>query len=209
MPEAIVRSYKMKTDCGFAPNPDGGVLTIATCKAGIREAASCGEWIAGFTSLTLNGDPIGEERLVFLMRVTEKLRRDAYYERFPQKRPDRCPCGDNIYQPKGDGTYRHVGGVHHREKEAQEADHQSAGVLLSDEFYYFGGSPVPVDKRIRPNVPQGQSRYGALTTGDNARAFIAFVKDWAAQRYPGKSGMFAEPHRPCDAVCPRGCEGRP
>jgi hypothetical protein len=203
--EPCVRSYKQKTDCGFAPNPYGGTLTIATCKPGIREVAVPGEWIAGFTSKALNKDPVGEERLVFLMRVTEKLRREEYYARFPQKRPDQCPCGDNIYRPDGNGAYSHCGGCHHKEEKNQQNDHKSAWVLLSDEFYYFGGVPLFIDRDFRPKLPSGQTRYGSITRGDEAVRFITFVKKRAAELYPGQSGQFEEPHSPCGAKCPGGC----
>ena len=200
-----VRSYKMRTDCGFAPNPYGGMLTIATCKAYIREVAACGEWIAGFTSQALNGDPAGEERLVFLMRVTGKLRRDVYYDLFPQKRPDQDPCGDNIYRPDGNGGYCHVGGIHYTSAEDQEKDRKSEWVLLSDDFYYFGGKPVRVDA-VSLKVPRSQSRYGTLTKGIPAEAFIGFITQYAAKHYPGKSGMFEEPYAPPHkARCPSSC----
>jgi hypothetical protein len=200
-----MRSYKMKTDCGFAPNPYGGVLTLATCKPDIREIAACDEWIAGFTSQELNRDPVGAERLVFLMRVTGKLRRDEYYRKFPQKRPAQCPCGDNIHQPDGKGGYRHIGGHHHKDEKSQKDDHKSPWVLLSDEFYYFGGKPVCIDEEARPNLPQGRSRYGHITEGDGAGRFIEFVKRYAAEHYPGKSGMFEGPHSPCDKGCSCEC----
>ena len=204
MANTSVRSYKMNTDCGFAPNPYGGVLTIATCKPLIREVAKCGEWIAGFTSKTLNKDPVGQERLIFLMRVTEKLHRDVYYERYPQKRPDKCPCGDNIYRPDGHGSYIHIGGIHHRPEKAQKDDHKSAWVLLSTEFYYFGGKPVCINETPL-KIPRSQSPYGVITQGESAEAFIKFVRKYAADTYPGKSGMFEEPHTPCKLGCTSSC----
>ena len=45
-----IRSYKMTTATGFAPNYYGDILTLATCKSGIKKTARIGEWIAGFTS---------------------------------------------------------------------------------------------------------------------------------------------------------------
>ena len=199
-----VRSYKMETDSGFAPNPYGGLLTLATCKPGIRRVAACDEWVAGFTSKKMNGDPVGEERLVFLMRVAGKLRREIYYAWFPQKRPDQCTCGDNIYRPNNDGTYRHLGGPCHKGKAEQDDDHKSSWVLLADEFYYFGGKPLSIDKAARPNVPERQINFGRITEDEKAARFIDFVKNQATKLYPGKSGKFNEPHSPCDPDCPGG-----
>lgn len=62
-------SYKMTHDTGFAPNPFGHTLTLATCKPQIRRSKKQGDWIAGFTSKALTGDRVGEERLIYLMQV--------------------------------------------------------------------------------------------------------------------------------------------
>ena len=59
------------------PNPFHHMCTLATCKASIRLTKDIGDWVAGFTSAFLNGDPVGEERLIYLMQVTEKLGLDA------------------------------------------------------------------------------------------------------------------------------------
>ena len=47
-------SYKLTNDGGFAPNPFWGALTLATCKPQIRLSKRIGDWIAGFSSGTLN-----------------------------------------------------------------------------------------------------------------------------------------------------------
>ena len=82
-------AYKQTHDSGFAPNPFYGVCTLATCKPRIRLHKREGDWIAGFTSRKLNGDAIGEERLVFLMQVAEKIELGNYYTdpRFAAKIP--------------------------------------------------------------------------------------------------------------------------
>ena len=100
-------SYKITHDSGFAPNPFGHTLTLATCKPEIRRCKRVGDWVAGFTSGELNGDPVGDERLVYLMRVGEKtLIRDYFWDpRFQDKIPNmkaKGPypkTGDNIYRP--------------------------------------------------------------------------------------------------------------
>jgi len=86
-----VFSYKMTHDSGFAPNPFGHTLTLATCKPYMRKSKGKGQWIAGFTSVDLNRDPVGEERLVYLMRVGEKLHMRDYFAdpRFQDKNPVR------------------------------------------------------------------------------------------------------------------------
>ena len=100
-------AYKMTHDTGFAPNPFWGYLTLATCKPKIREHKRPGDWVAGFTSKELCGDWVGDERLVFLMQVEERMALADYFHdrRFQQRIPRDPPavkvyrCGDNIYRP--------------------------------------------------------------------------------------------------------------
>lgn len=80
--------YKMTCDTGFAPNPFYGVLTLATCKPNIRRVAKPGDWIAGFTGKPLNPkQKVGEEKLVYLAKITGKLTFAEYWQLFPEKRP--------------------------------------------------------------------------------------------------------------------------
>ena len=80
----------MTVDTGFAPNPFGCTLTLATCKPGIRNTARVGDWVAGFTSKGMAGHGTGAERLVYPMRVGEKLLLRHYFHdaRFEDKIAD-------------------------------------------------------------------------------------------------------------------------
>jgi hypothetical protein len=69
----------MINDSGFAPNPFHGLLTLANCKPYFRKHKKEGDWIAGFTSQGLNGDIVGDERLIFLMKVTSKIDYGKYW----------------------------------------------------------------------------------------------------------------------------------
>lgn len=42
-------SYVVARDYGFAPNPFGGICTLATCKQRIRNNANVNDWIFGIT----------------------------------------------------------------------------------------------------------------------------------------------------------------
>jgi Nucleotide modification associated domain 2 len=83
------------------------MLTLATCKPGIRRTKRIGDWIAGFTSQELNRDRVGHERLIFLMKVTDIIDQYRYYRHqdFQSKIPKidareiRDRAGDNIYRP--------------------------------------------------------------------------------------------------------------
>ncbi len=158
--------YKMTHDMGFAPNPNHGQLTLATCKPTIRRCANVGDWIAGWTAkdvLTKSGvKHFAEPKLVYLAKITEKLPLEEYWEKFPQKRPqllasgetaeEGCTgsCGnsseanaaiydngDNIYEKLPDGTWvQHPNGDH--TEADKERDLSGVNALICDEFWYFG-----------------------------------------------------------------------
>ncbi len=110
-------SHKMTHDSGFAPNPFWGELTLATCKPQIRLYENPGDWIAGFTSGELCGDRIGQEKLVYLMKVEQKLSIAQYFSRpryenkipNPQRPLHVHRVGDNIYRPlPPDGAFEQL-----------------------------------------------------------------------------------------------------
>lgn len=176
-------SYKMKHDNRFAPNPFFDVLTLATCKPKMRYNTQVGNWIAGWTSKYIAHNPteVGEEKLIYLARVTKKLTFDKYWEQYPQKHPiytdDKDVLeryGDNIYKPAGNGTFIQIKNVHHGEdKKAKDLSGES--VLVCEEFYYFSClSPLEIPSELRPNVPKVQTAYGMIT--EDASEFIDYVK---------------------------------
>jgi hypothetical protein len=204
-----VRSYKLTHDAGFAPNPFFGYLTLATCKPGIRRAAKVGEWIAGFTSGGLCGDPVGGERLIYLMRVSEILSFEDYFNdsRFMAKKPkldghsEVARHGDNIYQPLRHkateaSDFKQLRNPHHWDRGCSDTRttskaHDLAGrnVLIGTEFAYFGRNPLEIPETIRPNVPIGQSASGSLThEPERIRALVDFVFANAKRR------LIAPPH---------------
>lgn len=160
-------SYKMTNDVGFAPNPFHRVLTLATCKPQIRATKKLGDIIAGFTSKTLNGDRVGFERLVFIMKVTSIIDYDSYYsdQRFKLKKPKSGDGigmrGDNIYY-RENGIYKQAITYFHRSEREMAHDLGSDRVLVSNDFFYFGRAAIPVD-RFGINIPKGQSSYGVKT----------------------------------------------
>ncbi len=87
-------AYRETFDTGFAPNPFHGVLTLANCKPDIRRTAQVGDWIAAFTANSVSdGKKIiyrgkkGEEKVIWIGRVTKKLTYAEYWEQYKQKRP--------------------------------------------------------------------------------------------------------------------------
>lgn len=175
-------AYKQTADSGFAPNPFHGACTLATCKPRIRRHKQVGDWIAGFTSTGLNGDAVGQERLIYLMQVAEKLPLEDYHadQRFAAKIPtngsDQCveTVGDNIYGLR-DGAYFQVPNRHHS---AEHIARDTSGkfVLIGKTFVYFGSEPLVIPIELRPDIPRGQAGHGIQTRDVVlAQAFIDFV----------------------------------
>ncbi len=175
-------TYKLKHDTGFAPNPFHGVCTLATCKPLIRRHKMVGDWIAGFTSTKLNGDAVGFERLVYLMRVNEKIALAEYHSdpRFASKipRPDSGRCaetvGDNIYSFQGGVFVQLPNRSHGVGHMAQDLSGDNA--LVASTFAYFGSEPLVIPEEARPRVPKGQAGHGVRTEDPaRARLFVDFV----------------------------------
>jgi hypothetical protein len=191
----------MTHDTGFAPNPFGGIISLATCKPKIRECKTVGDWIAGFTSKQLDGSSIGNEKLVYLMQTTDKILFKEYWQnkKFIKRKPQPNSnlavkkCGDNIYIPiiKNPSTVSHfnlLANLHHKE-EHKAKDLNGKFVLISNKFYYFGSKPINIPVKIRPNVPKGQSSHGVRTYDtDRAIKFIAFIES----NY--QPGIYSHPH---------------
>ena len=160
----------MTSDTGFAPNPFHGTITLANCKPYIRMKKNKGDFIAGFTSNKLCGEKVGEERLIYIMKVTEKLSYEEYFhdERFQCKIPSDqsliAKAGDNIYKPSAtaDLGYVQLPTRHHQDVDEMKRDLKGKYVLLSTEFYYFGKGAIPIDN-FRIKIPKFQSAYGVKT----------------------------------------------
>ena len=194
--EQVLFSYKMTENSEFAPNPHFGILTLATCKPQIRKTKKIGQWIAGFTSLRCGGTKVGEERLIYLMKVTDKITYDRYWAEYPQKRnnpdaDDLSQYGDNIYQPLGNGNYRQTPNNHHDEHNRCHDLHSNM-VLLSTEFYYFGKChALKIPPHLRPNIPKGQCACGVRSY--DIDAFIDYVRKNAPADIPRN-----RTNRPCN-----------
>src|SRR5882672_7043012 len=84
-------SYVVEHDDGHAPNPYCGVCTLCRCKfrehkfrhgrrmpRNVVELAKEGDWIVGTGGANPRKSP-GRGKLVYAMRVDEKLSREQYY----------------------------------------------------------------------------------------------------------------------------------
>lgn len=151
-------SYVVPRDFGFAPNPFNGICTLATCKPPIRQAAVPGDWVFGTGAVE-----IGKNRLIYAMKVKEKITFEGYWNdpRFACKKPVingslKTMYGDNIYHRQGEGWQQAdshhslEGGVINPKN--LKRDTSVDAVLVSDHFYYFGKTVVNIPADIVDGV---------------------------------------------------------
>jgi hypothetical protein len=145
--------YVVDRDLGFAPNPFHGSCTLATCKPVIRNGAKVGDWVMGVGGGRLKATG----KCIYLMRVSETLTFNEYWSdaRFQRKKPLRngslvMMVGDNIYHQEADGSWVQEDSHHSNPDgspnvENVQRDTSCMNVLISNHFFYFGGSAPVVD----------------------------------------------------------------
>jgi hypothetical protein len=170
--------YAVSYDLGFAPNPFGGLCSLACCKPKIREQAKHGDWIIGLTGAKLHP----ALRCVFAMVVTRDLTFDEYWADpvFVSRRPkrngsDKKLVGDNIYHRDRPGaSWLQEDSVHSLvtgKPCAENTMHDTRinRVLLSDRFIYFGAEAPAVPLVV----------LNAMDYRKNARDYRVFTETGA------------------------------
>jgi hypothetical protein len=188
-------SYVVARDYGFAPNPFYGHCTLATCKPRIREAASKGDWVLGCGSAKHKASGF----LVYAMQVDEKLHFNDYWKskKFRGKRPTmngslKQMYGDNIYHFDQSKKRWVQVDSHHSNRDGSENEYnkkrdlKSEYVLISSQFWYFGGHPLKLVSRFR----NGKScvcctgrGYRIIRDEELVSQFISWVGKQAMQGY--------------------------
>ncbi len=148
--------YAVSYDLGFAPNPFGGVCSLACCKPNIRNQAQIGDWVIGMGGTKIKA--VG--RCVFAMLVTKTMTFDEYWEHpnYKTRRPKRNgspkkQVGDNIYHRRvPDEMFLQEDSVHSLADGSScilntAHDTRIDRILLSNHFIYYGekASAVPTD----------------------------------------------------------------
>lgn len=154
----ILYSYVLPFDTGFAPNPYGGALTLATCKPRIRRRARPGDWLVG----TGSAQTVGTARLVYAARVAEVVPLAQYGmdERFESKIPRASSAeewqrhGDNIYTVAEDGSWLQRRNDYHYQRH-MATDLSGENALLCSEFWYFGDEAPLIPEEFRGLVKSG------------------------------------------------------
>lgn len=156
-------TYCIRYDDGAAPNPFWGVCTLTICKPAIRRTASIGDWVIGTGATNVRGHGDLSNKLVYAMKVTNKLTLEKYDEFCTNSLPEKKPDWNNK-DPKrrlGDCIYDYSLGKPIQRKSVHtednlEKDLSGKYALLSDHFYYFGDKPLDLPQELYPIVHQTQ-----------------------------------------------------
>lgn len=131
----------------------------------MEELAIEGDWIVG----TGGANPrksAGHGKLVYAMRVDEKLTREKYYAdpRFAKKRVETSSQGDN-------------------KRPGDRFERREQFVLISRHFYYFGAGAIDIPEQF---VKLGLEKRGPGFRRDfpDVAGFVA----WIETQKPGKHG---------------------
>jgi hypothetical protein len=172
--------YAVSYDLGFAPNPFGGLCSLACCKPQIRNRALVGDWIVGLTGTKIPP----ALRCVFGMVVTGDTTFDGYWTNpdFASRRPKRNGSpkklvGDNIYHRIApDGGWLQEDSVHSLADGSQcplntSHDTRIERVLLSERFVYFGSAAPAVPRAVLASFeyernPRDYRRFDIETAAD-------------------------------------------
>jgi hypothetical protein len=211
-------SYCIPGDAGAAPNPYGGMCTLAICKPAIRRTAQVGDWVVGVGAKHAADGKDHSGKVVYAMRVTEKLAFEKYDKKYPFKRPKRDRkdrtrwLGDNIYDfsrpdPLTKKPPRQRWGVHAQED--IKTDLGGKFVLISSEFVYFGSQPKPLPKHLHPIIKQGPGNKAAAND-PYVESFLEWLKSlpvkWNKPLHDPQVWPFGDEDETCVSACERGKE---
>lgn len=183
--------YVVRYDFGFAPNPFGGVCTLACCMPVIRRTARQGDWLIGMGGRDLKATG----RCIYAMRVTGEMTFNQYWQadRFIGKRPVRngsrkTMVGDNVYRtdPKT-GEWLQENCVHSQPSGEQDLpntlhDTGTDRVLISEEFYYFGAKAPEVPARLLDQIGYRNGRGHRVYQKEDCRKFLDWIRTAAGRQ---------------------------
>jgi hypothetical protein len=155
-------SYVVDHDTGYAPNPFGGLCTLACCKysktgrrRNIVELAKEGDWIVGTGGKS--GRTSGHGTIVYAMKVANTIP-FADYCRYPRFR-GRCDAG-----------------------KPSPAEHWRMA-LISKHYFYFGGNAKQIPKRFSKIEKRGPGFKNKFT-----EAFVDDFVVWIMGHKRGRRG---------------------
>ncbi len=181
--EPTLYSYVVEHDTGYAPNPYFRFCTLCRCKfkgrknkgrKNIVELAKEGDWVIGTGGASKRS--AGNGKLVYAMRVDEKLTRGEYFadSRFAEKKPLKTR------------TYEHTRGDNERPRNDFE---RKQFALVSRHFHYFGANAIDIPGKL--DIEKKGPGFRSHFDPEDVCRFLEWLKK---QSKPGKHG------EPCQKV---------
>lgn len=180
-----IMSYIITHDYGFAPNPYGGFLTLATCKPKIRNSAKIGDILVGIGSST----GAYKNRLIYAAQVSNVVDMNEYFENpiyQVKKTSDENISrrrGDNIYYQEN-GTWIQLNNPFHDEGNMSH-DLNSTNVLICEDFWYFGNKAPFLPENFLGIVKKGPGHKNI-----NDQNLVSSFLDWLSIH---KKGIIGKP----------------
>ncbi len=172
-------SYVVDHDHGFAPNPSGGFCTLAKCKFGTKrrnivELADVGDWIAGTGGADLKKSA-GHGRLIYAMRVDQKMPLSEYCQAYQGRRVD----AEHVVSQ--DGRF----------------------ALISRHFFYFGRSAIDISEIPQDHLDHEFEKRGPGHRSDFTEEFIEDFVSWLEATFA--KGVHGLPCKPLTAYIVPSC----
>jgi hypothetical protein len=206
-------TYKVAYDGGSAPNPYGGICTLAICKPKIRSVAKPGDVVVGF------GCKEDELRIVYCMIVDENPTWEDYIKRCNSVGPDsikkkipkhKKDQGDCIwYDSKNYAKARESSSNHDGHEDFDRDVTNGKRVLIGSTFWYFGAHDknsiiIPDDNELVRIVPRAQGHRS--TSNKNFHdEFVKFFNAELIKKGITKSGKIGTPKDHPDTIDEKSC----
>ncbi len=202
--EMKLYSYVVEHDNGYGPNPYFRFCTLCGCKfrggKNIVQLAKVGDWVVGTGGASKKS--AGHGKLVYAMRVDEKLTRWEYFTDSRFERKKRGGKTATYEQTRGDNQDPRKDGENDFWCEAPQLSDRKFKqfVLVSKHFYYFGAEAkkmddIPKEFHLEKRGPGFRSDFDPA----DIRRFLEWLKK---QSKPGKHGepcykALIEKPKPC------------
>jgi hypothetical protein len=192
-------SYVITCDRGFAPNPFGGFLTLATCKPRIRRAAREDDLIIATGSVSTQY----KRKLIYAAVVSKVVPWEEYGSSadYKIKRPSTKgkwwrKHGDNIYA-KVNKKWKRRRNESHTTRETMIHDLRGKNVLVCNRFWYFGADAKVIPANLRKVIQKGRG-HKRIEDGVLVQEFLKWLNREYAAGCRGTPALSPKPTNRCD-----------
>ncbi|GGD44387.1 hypothetical protein GRI62_10650 [Erythrobacter arachoides] len=170
----MTRAYRyiLTHDSGMAPCPDGGLISLATCKPVIRRVARPGDWVLGFRPGSLE-----RGLMLWAGRVAEKMSHGEYQRQHGNR-------SDAVYRMGKNGDYERLDPAYHPSQAEMDRDVREP-VLLFDKAVsvYLGGQPASLPDTLAQLAAAGRGHRVSEVAPDE----LAALERWIGALTPAPS----------------------